>query len=179
MTREDEKYCLEELARGNQQAFRWLFMEWHPKLVDFFTRLIGDGDTAYDYAQDIFYDIWKARGKFAGVESFSAYLFQMARFKVYNHFDKVAVNKRFEKDLELSDREGATSQEPAIYAAELKSMIWDTVRRLPSKRRSAFLMSRLHGLSNDQIADEMGISKRTVENHITSTLSTVKKMIKK
>ena len=90
MTREDEKYCLEELARGNQQAFRWLFMEWHPKLVDFFTRLTGDGDTAYDYAQDIFYDIWKARGKFAGVESFSAYLFQMARFKVYNHFDKVA-----------------------------------------------------------------------------------------
>ena len=95
MTREDEKFCLEELAHGSKTAFEWLFLTWHPVLTDFLMHLLKDRETAYDYAQDIFYEIWTSRSKFAKVESFSAYLFQMARFRVYNHYDRVSVNNRF------------------------------------------------------------------------------------
>ncbi len=42
MTREDEKYCLEEMAKGNRQAFEWLFLTWYPKLLDFFVRFLGN-----------------------------------------------------------------------------------------------------------------------------------------
>lgn len=178
MTQDDEKYCLKELSRGNQQAFQWLFMDWHPRLVDFFTHLLGDGDLAYDYAQDVFFDIWKTREKFSKVESFSSYLFQMAKFKVYNHFDKTAVKEKFKKEMALSESGSISSKESDLYASEMETIIWDTVRHLPSKRRKAFVMSRMHGYTNEQIADEMGISKRTVENHITSTLSALRKVIK-
>ncbi|MBQ7708594.1 MAG: hypothetical protein IJT74_01565 [Bacteroidales bacterium] len=50
-----------------------------------------DKDTAYDLAQDVFFDVWTSRSKFAQVNSFSSYLFQMARFKAFNHFDRSAV----------------------------------------------------------------------------------------
>lgn len=112
MTREDEKICLRELSNGSKQAFEWLFLEWHPRLVDFFNRILGgDEETAYDYAQDVFFDIWMSRKKFSEVNSFSAYIFQMARFKAYNHFDKNAVKTKFTRDAEVTGSESTPSGE--------------------------------------------------------------------
>ena len=162
MTAEEEKYCLQELASGNKQAFEWLFLSYQPKLVDFFKRLLGDEQTACDYAQDVFYDIWTQHRKFKQVNSFSAYLFQMARFKCYNHFDRQAVRQRFWSEVVKA---GA-------------SLIWETVNGMPEKRRKVFIMSRLQDIPNEQIARTLGISKRTVENHITAALSELRKVIK-
>ncbi len=179
MTKEDEKNCLKELARGNKPAFDWLFLAWHPRLVNFFTRVLGDEELAYDYAQDVFFDIWKSREKFSEVESFSAYLFQMARFKVYNHFDKVAVNNRYiEEFLVRESSSTPPSGEAQVYASETEHQIRDAVSHMPAKRRKIFMMSRFLGYSNDQIASELGINKRTVENHITNALSLLRAIIK-
>lgn len=180
MTKEDEKYCLRALSEGNRHAFEWLFLEWHPRLVEFLTRLLGPGceETAYDYAQDVFFDIWMSREKFSTVKSFSAYLFQMARFKVYNHYDKSAVKARFKSEAVATGSELTPSGESALYASETEALIRRTLDALPEKRRRVFLMSRFLGKSNDEIATELGIDKRTVENHITSVLATLRKVIK-
>ena len=138
----------------------------------------GYDSTAYDYAQDIFFDIWRQRKKFSEVESFSAYLFQMARFKVYNHFDKLAVKSRFRGEMAARASAVTPTMEQDLFASETESQIWDTVRQLPAKRRQVFIMSRMQGYSNDEIALKMGISKRTVENHISSTLSALRKVVK-
>lgn len=178
MTKDDERYCLQELSKGNKQAFEWLFLTWHPRLVDFFARLVGEGETAFDYAQDIFFDIWKSRKKFREVESFSAYLFQMARFKVYNHYDKAAVKTRFKKEMAVREPDSTPTRESAVYARETEKIIWDTVETLPSKRRQVFVMSRFQGYSNNEIAAELGIDKRTVENHLTNALADLRKVVK-
>ena len=177
MTKEDEQYCLKELSEGNRQAFEWLFLEWHPRLVDFFTRILGDEEMAYDFAQDVFFDIWTSRSKFSEVKSFSAYLFQMARFKAYNHFDKSAVIARFRHDATISGSDSTPSGESALYASETETLIREALDKMPQKRRQVFMMSRYQGYSNDEIAAKLGISKRTVENHITSVLAALKSLI--
>ena len=181
MTREDEKYCLEEMAKGNRQAFEWLFLTWYPKLLDFFVRFLGNWggqDLAYDLAQDVFMDVWTSRKKFSRVNSFSAYIFQMARFKLYNHFDKSAVKSRFREELLAKGAFAAPSVEPIMYAMEPEKLIWDEVKTMPPKRRRVFIMSRFLGYSNEQIAEEMDIDKRTVENHLTTALSALRKVVK-
>ncbi|MBP5397041.1 MAG: RNA polymerase sigma-70 factor [Bacteroidales bacterium] len=179
MTQEDEKYCLKALSEGNRQAFEWLFLEWQPHLVAFFSRLLGRGneDTAADYAQDVFFDIWTSREKFSQVKSFSAYLFQMARFKVYNHFDKNAVNARYQREMTVSGPSVAPSGEAKLYASETDELIRRTLDKMPRKRREVFVMSRIQGKSNDEIAVELGINKRTVENHITNVLAALRKVV--
>ena len=179
MTKEDEKICLKGLSEGNRQSFEWLFLEWHPRLVDFFNRVLdGNEEVAYDYAQDIFFDIWVAQKKFSNVNSFSAYLFQMARFKVFNHFDKTAVKSRYRNEAAWTVSESIPSGESDLFASETQSLIQETLDRLPQKRREVFMMSRIHGYSNEQIAQKLGINKRTVENHITNVLATLRKVIK-
>lgn len=177
MTREDEQYCLQELAKGNRHAFEWLFLEWHPKLVDFFCRLLGDEETAYDLAQDVFFDVWTSRSKFAQVNSFSSYLFQMARFKAFNHFDRSAVKARFRSESLVTAPDSEPSGESALYAAETSALMREALNQMPEKRRTVFIMSRLQGYSNDEIAAKLGISKRTVENHITTVLADLKKVM--
>lgn len=180
MTPEDEKYCLKALSEGNRQAFEWLFLEWQPRLVAFFCRLLGRGneDVAADYAQDVFFDIWSSHQKFSEVKSFSAYLFQMARFKAYNHFDKNAVNFRYQREMAVSGPDSFPTGEARLYASETDELIRRTLDQMPRKRRQVFIMSRLHGKSNDEIAVELGINKRTVENHITNVLATLRKVVK-
>ena len=178
MTKEDEQYCLAALSEGNRQAFEWLFLEWHPRVVDFFVHLLGDEETAYDYAQDVFFDVWTSRQKFAEVKSFSAYLFQMARFKAYNHFDKSAVKTRFRSEVLKTGSESTPSGESALYATETLTRIRETLETLPQKRREVFVMSRLLGYTNEQISLRLGINRRTVENHITNVLSDLRKVIK-
>ena len=180
MTAEDEKYCLRALSEGNKQAFEWLFLEWQPKLVAFFCRILGQNneDTASDFAQDVFFDIWTSRKKFAEVKSFSAYLFQMARFKAFNHFDKNAVKARYEQEVTITGPTSVPTGEANLFADETNELIRKTLETLPQKRREVFIMSRVHGKSNDEIAVELGINKRTVENHITNVLAALRKVIK-
>ncbi|MCR5519896.1 MAG: RNA polymerase sigma-70 factor [Bacteroidales bacterium] len=177
MTKEDERSCLRGLANGNKQAFEWLFLTWHPRVVDFFMRVLADEDTAYDYAQDIFYDIWVQRKKFSEVESFSAYLFRMAKFRLFNHFDKQSVRNKFVDAKSFADASSFVSMEQSLFADEMEEQIWKTVNKMPAKRRKIFVMSRMQGYSNDEIAKELGISKRTVENHITSALAELREIV--
>lgn len=177
MTGQDEKYCLRALAKGDRQAFEWLFLEWHPRLVDFFIRILQDEDAAYDLAQDVFFDIWTSRDKFSEVNSFGAYLFQMARFKAYNYFDKTQVKARFRQEVTNIGSDSIPSGESALYASETESLIRRELEKMPEKRRRVFIMSRYEGYSNDEIAQKLGISKRTVENHITTVLATLKSVI--
>ena len=70
MTKEDEIYCLRALSEGSRQAFEWLFLEWHPRLVEFLMRLLGPGceETAYDYADgEILLGLSVPDGAFQGI----------------------------------------------------------------------------------------------------------------
>ncbi len=102
----------------------------------------------------------------------------MARFKLYNHFDKSAVKSRFREELLAKGAFAAPSVEPIMYAMETEKLIWDEVKTMPPKRRRVFIMSRFLGYSNEQIAEEMDIDKRTVENHLTTALSALRKVVK-
>ena len=69
-----------------------------------------------------------------------------------------------------------TISEEELYARELSLLIDIAVEKMPPQRRNIFIMSRKDGLSNEEIAQRLNISKRTVENHMTQALAELRKI---
>ena len=67
--------------------------------------------------------------------------------------------------------------EENLYTKELELIISIAIEQMPEQRKRVFLLSRKSGLSNQEIADNLGINKRTVENHITQVLADLRKII--
>lgn len=171
-----EVHILTEIAAGNIQAFEQLFFRYQPKLVCFLTALTHDSEVCRDMAQEIFLSIWKDREKLVQVESVSAYLYQMARYKVYDYFDHLAVTEQYAHEY-LENASEAESEEEQLFARELQTMIQAAVQQMPPQRQLVYRMSREEGLSNDEIALRLHISKRTVENHLTAALAILRKVV--
>ena len=169
---------LKELSEGSRTAFDWLFIRYQPKVVAFLKACTGDEEQARDIAQDIFFNIWKDRAKLSGVRSFEGYLFQMARFSVYNYYDHLDVVKKYVEEGKKQPEGTAVGPEEKLKERQIRAVIAETVRKMPQRRREIFVMSRWGGYSNDEIAERLNINKRTVENHLTAALSALRRALK-
>ena len=183
----EEQNKLKEIAAGNVEAFEHLFFQYQPRLVNFLIGLTHDKEVSRDMAQDLFLSLWKDREKLKNVRSFSSYLFQaenpennrcdqMARFTVYDYFDRLIVSEKYTNEY-LQEASPAESEEEALFVRELQSIINRTVDQMSPQRSKIYRMSREEGLSNDEIAMRLDISKRTVENHLTAALAILRKVL--
>lgn len=172
----DKEVDLRAIAQGDIIAFEQLFFQYQPRLVAFLTGLTHDREASRDLAQDLFLSLWKDRQKLDTVGSFPAYLFQMARFTVYNYFDRLLLSEKYSTDY-LMKAATAESEEEALFVRELQALVDYTVNRMPPRQQQIYRMSREQNLSNDEIARHLGISRRTVENHLTAALSLLRKII--
>ena len=165
-------------SEGSRSAFDLLFVRYHPKVVAFLKACTGDEEQARDIAQDIFFNIWKDRAKLSEVRSFEGYLFQMARFSVYNYYDHLDVMKKYVEEGKKQSERTSSGPEEKLKERQIKARIAETVRKMPRRRREIFIMSRWGGYSNDEIAERLNINKRTVENHLTAALSGLRSALK-
>ena len=156
--------------------FERLFVQYQPKLIRFLSSLLHDEELSRDMAQDIFLKLWNTRSQLPDIENFSSYLFRMAKNTVFNHFEHIAVQTKYEVE-EFYQSEMGISVEENLFAQELQELINIRVEQMPLQRKRIFRMSRVEGLSNDEIAKRLDINKRTVENHITSALADLRKLI--
>lgn len=167
---------LKEIAAGNADAFERLFFQYQPRLVYFLTGLTHDKEVSRDMAQDIFLALWRDREKLKDINSFSSYLFQMARFTVYDYFDRLSITEKYADEL-LQNPTIAESEEESLFVRELQDVINHAVSQMSPQRQRVYRMSREEGFSNEEIATRLGLSKRTVENHLTASLAILRKVL--
>lgn len=175
--RSEEGHLLERLSQGDLYAYECLFSTYYPQLVNFIDTFIGDREHARDMAQDVFLNVWNRHSSFGKVESFQAYIFKMAKCAVYNYFDHLLVSRKYVAASSLNAPVGSCSTEDNLFASQLESMLMEEVAKFPDRRKEIFLMSRIGGLDNDEIARRLGIDKRTVQNQISLCVSQLRKVL--
>lgn len=167
---------IEKLSEGDPNAFRHVFCTYFPKVRAFVVGFLKSDADADDVVQTIFIKLWTNREKLPEIENLDAYLYVMARNAVYN-FISTPFNRY--AHIDLSDISPASTETPqdTLVANDTQLMIDMVVSEMPAQRQKVYRMSREEGLSNDEIAARLGISKKTVENHIHLALSEIRKAV--
>lgn len=128
--------------------------------------ILKDRDQAQDVVQEVFLKLWERRDRLPDVKSIKSYIAQMARNAALD-LVKGANKYQEEEVLELEYRDPRSEDEET---QDLKNRIQKAVSRLSPKCRLVFSLSRFEGLTNDEIAEYLDISKRTVETQISQAL---------
>jgi RNA polymerase sigma-70 factor (family 1) len=173
---ESDRNLLNAIAQGNESAFHALFRRYYKSLVGYIYRFTKDAEMARDLSQEIMILLWQKRNQLDRVELFERYLWRMGRNSAINALKKKDILLFGIADA-LENTEGESTEEPLF---DFHEEVDDTTRlnqalsQLPEKCRIIFEMSRFDQLSHKQIAEELGISTKTIENQITKAFKVLR-----
>ena len=159
------------LGTGDEAAFEQIFRRLSAPVFRFVRGMVQDEALAHDLTQDTFAKLWAVRDRMETVDSLRAYVYQMARNRVYNQQrdERVRRDNRARLD-EASAHASPPSPDTALDADMLRSRLETWIDELPDRQREALTLRRRSDLSHEEIADVMGISPNTVNNHIVRAM---------
>ena len=161
---------VEQIRSGDQYAFEKMFHLHYSRLCVFSNGYLKSLDVARDVVQEVFIKIWDNREEFDITHSLKAYLYQAVRNQSLNHLEKNKHKIRLKESLK-EQREILQERVPDdLNTEELTQKIWKIVEELPERRKTIFILYRKHGLSYKEIAEVMGITRKTVENQMGKSL---------
>ncbi|UOB17270.1 RNA polymerase sigma factor [Abyssalbus ytuae] len=179
MNRPSGKFDIQELIikikNSDHQAFKLMYNIYSPRLIRFLATL-NLNDYSDDVIQEVFVTIWKKREELNIDKSFESYLFTITKNKALKILKKEI---RFQLD-NISDikDEITFTIENDIFSDELHTSYETLINNLPERPKTIFKMRRLYGWSTEQIAEHLGITPKTVENHMNRALTILKRDIK-
>jgi RNA polymerase sigma-70 factor (ECF subfamily) len=154
-----------------------LFRRYYGSLCSHAVRFVYSKEIAEDIVGDIFFDFWKNKQYELIQKSYSAYLFKTVRNRCLNYLKS---NLNLHSKISLQDANDIQIEElpeDILHLDDLVKKINDAVNNLPPICRKVFLLHRFEGKKQKEIAEELGLSLRTIEAHIYKALQLLKVVI--
>ncbi|SEO37418.1 RNA polymerase sigma factor [Niastella yeongjuensis] len=172
----NELLLLKQTAAGDEKAFQLLFISYWDKLYANALHLIKSPETARDLTQEVFIKIWLKREKLSAVLLFEPWLYRVAKNVFIDHLRKQLVLDSLHDIQSIEDNEEQSPQRK-LELNELIMQVNSAIASLPAQMQAAFRLSRFHGLTHEQIAQRMNISKVTSQNYIARSLVVIRKYL--
>jgi len=167
---------------GDEKALSQLRIEWSHKLSVFALSYVRCSYTAEDLVQDTFIKLWESRQDINKYDSIGAFVYTILKNKCLDYLKHKTIELRYNQQssseyINLQANKYALEDESIniITDAQINKALTDAVRKLPRPCRDVFIMSRYNGLKNQEIANELSISVKTVEYHMTRAIAFLKK----
>ena len=165
----DDDNILIRLKEGDKRALTILYNNyWKPLYISSFN-LLKDKEVCEEIIQDVFIEIWNKRSDIQIKVSLKSYLYACVRYKVFAEFRK-SKNLPIAIYEDLNNRFQYASPETQMMHEELKKQVSLVVESLPEKCKMVFKLSRIEQLSHKEISEQLNVSTKTIENHITKAL---------
>jgi RNA polymerase sigma-70 factor, ECF subfamily len=174
---DDEKCLFEKIRNGDEAAFKVIYKRYVPKLFYFVYEYVPFNDLVENIIQDTLMVLWNKRSTLTDGTNLGAYLYTVAKNNcLYKLRDQRYKQKLFEStdvnEPELSVNLDALSvlDTSMLTFMEIEQIIENTIAQLPPQCRTVFKLSRFEEKKNKEIAEELGISVKAVEGHISKAL---------
>ncbi len=164
----DDRELFAAVVAGNQRSFEVLFKKYYQALCSYGFQFMEEDMAAEEIVQELFCAIWEQRETIQ-IEAFKSYCYRAVRNKCLNALKHLKVREeykshnQYQNELEeIADDDDQTD--------ERISKIQDAIEAMPTVRQKVFKMSRYEGLKYREIAEQLNISVKTVEIHMSKAL---------
>lgn len=176
MQEQIEKTWLKQVAEGNEPAFRALFDAYKDRFFAVARKMTGSVYIAEEMVQETFIVLWNKRALLKKVEQPDSYLFTIFYRCLYKHFKSEALLRKTRNELlPLVPANTDEAEDPVWLMEERFSQLEAAIATLPPQQATVYRLSKLEGLSREQVAERMGISENTVKNHLAVALQSLRK----
>jgi RNA polymerase sigma-70 factor (ECF subfamily) len=172
-----EKFLFEKLRKGDEAAFKLIYIKYVPRLYYFVKEYVSQHDIVENIVQESLLALWEKKATLADDTNLAGYLFTVAKNNCLYKLRDLRYRKNLFDTSELGSLElkanfdALMSLDTSSFTfQEIERIIEHTLEQLPAQCRLAFQLSRFEDKKYKEIAEEMNISVKAVEGHISKAL---------
>ncbi|WP_207424353.1 RNA polymerase sigma factor [Desertivirga brevis] len=171
-----QKELVELLQKGDHNAFEEVYIQWHKKVYYYFLKKTNESEQAKDLTQMTFVNFWKYRASITAEYTIEVLLFNKVKFVYIDWLRKNANERKLASEHE-ADLHYDNSLSSPDTSFELSQSILTAINSLPEMRKKVFKLKHLDGYSYKEIASSLGISPKTVDNHLLQATRQMKRIM--
>lgn len=175
----DERTVVIRLINGDEEAFCELYAAYKNRLLYFAMKFVKSRDFAEDIFQDAFTAVWQMRRFINPDASFSSFLYTIVRNRILNQMRDLANEDRLKEHILSQAIDYTDNTRNTILANDLSNIISSALAQLTPRQREVFELSREAQLSHKEIAEALGVSVNTVQEHISASLKIIRSYLTK
>ena len=166
------------LKSGDITAFEMLFRTYYQPLCNYAYTFVQDRDEAEEIVQSTFLNVWEKRDNLSIHTGVKPYLYAMVRNASLNVLKHEKIKQQHvTMELAVAER-SVESVTRTVIASELETKIYKAMDKLPEQCRLVFKLSRFEELKYSEIAEQLDISIKTVENQMGKALKIMRDQLK-
>lgn len=174
----DEKALLDRLAAGDEVAFNELFERHREKLFRYLLKITKSPEISEEIVIDVFVKLWTGRELMQHVLQLDSFLHKVAYHRAIDFLRAASRHTRLQKAyVERMEREPEKRADELLIDAESRKLLQKAIHRLPPRRKFIYTLSREHGLTHDQIAAALNLSRNTVKNSIMAATRSISEFL--
>ena len=172
----EELLQLNKLKKGNEKAFEYFFNKYYDSILGFCIQFIYNKPEAKGITQEAFINLWSSRQQIEKINGIESFLYTYAKSKCLNAIRDKKVKERY-KSKTLNKKERALDYDilksmnfDSLALTELEELITKSIDDLPEKSKVVFYKKRYENKKNKEIAQDLNVTVKTVEAHMTTAL---------
>ncbi len=168
----DERQLLEDIANGDETAFKHLYHHYRPRVYTLSIRLTGSAATSEEIVQDVFLKCWLKRSALTSIHNFPGYLVTITQNTVYTALRNLSRRRQrtAEYHNNIPDDLFQRDTEERLDQKEIDTIIDQAIDRLSPQQRQVYHLIKKNGLTREQAALEMQVSTETVKSHLAQAI---------
>ncbi len=173
-----EPELLEALRQGNEDAFFVMYERYKERIYVNMIKIVRSERVAEELLQDVFLKVWDQRAAIDPLLSFQAYLFRISSNLAIDFYRRAAKQRMIEA-LSVTGPQAYDHVEQYIDFKEAEVLLGEAIGKLPPQRQRIFRLCRIEGKSYEEVADLLGVSRGTVQDHMVKANRFLREMLGK
>jgi RNA polymerase sigma factor (sigma-70 family) len=174
----NERELLLQVAQGDRDAFKIVYTHYYGQVWKQISLFEPSQNGRDELTQDVFVRIWDKRALLAGVDSFKGYLLTITRNLVLNHIKQRKLRRSLSELGPSGEREAAEDTEKYLEGKQLNQLLLEALRKMPKGMGQVLRMDIEKGLSTDEIAAQLRVSRAAVKKQLVKARAFVRKYVR-